>query len=372
MYSSSYTIKLKITYLIKFHSYSYSLSTINYNQIGTTIVYKKIVLLSSSNVVIVELASSSSKFQYRQILEQLLFSSAISLDSDTTFIYRVSEYLLKVYPVIMLILGVFGNALSFCVLIRQSMRRYSTFCYLACLALVDIGVILTFCINFILLYHLKYDMQEKAFACKLFAFCTYFLPQYSSWLLVAVSFDRVISAKYLKLAKTWTRPKQSLVIMIALGLILALINIHFFFYKNYSIQLPTKIITTTLSNINGNRSVSYEPQLAHFSDDQTSFSYDSLSFTEAVPDTGQLKSYYADTTMASVLPIKSSPNIIVIDDTFKIPDVNIIHCSLENDPRLEWLYPYWAWIDLLMNVIIPFTGINICFELYRDISNPLL
>ncbi len=37
-------------------------------------------------------------------------------------------------------------------------------------------------------------------------------------------------------------------------------------------------------------------------------------------------------------------------------DVNAIYCSLENSDALKHLYPYWAWIDLAMNVFVPFTG----------------
>ncbi|CAF1395570.1 unnamed protein product, partial [Didymodactylos carnosus] len=123
-------------------------------------------------------------------------------------------------------------------------------------------------------------------------------------------------------------------------------------------QLKTKISTTTLSTINRSRSISYEPQLDHFNDEQTSSAYDSLSFT--IPDNGQLKSYYTDTTLASIPSIKTSEKIIVAGNDVKISDVNIIHCSLENDPKLKHLYPYWAWIDLLMNVIIPFTAMIAC------------
>ncbi|CAF0896029.1 unnamed protein product [Rotaria sp. Silwood1] len=136
-------------------------------------------------------------------------ASSLLANPTTRPIFTSIIILLKVYPVLVLVLGSFGNLLSFCVLLRANMRRYSTFCYLACLALVDLGVILTFCINFILLYHFNNDIQNEPFTCNLFAFCIYFLPQYSSWILVAVSIDRVISAKYLRLAKTWSKPKHS-------------------------------------------------------------------------------------------------------------------------------------------------------------------
>jgi hypothetical protein len=128
--------------------------------------------------------------------------------SETRSIFTFIIILLKVYPVVILILGSLGNLLSFCVLLRANLRRYSTFCYLACLALVDTGVLITFCTNFISLHHFNNDIQNEPFACKLFSFCIYFLPQYSSWILIVINIDRVISIKYLRLAKTWCKPKR--------------------------------------------------------------------------------------------------------------------------------------------------------------------
>ena len=62
-------------------------------------------------------------------------------EPHTRSLYTSIIIILKIYPVLILILGSFGNLLSFCVLLRAAMRRYSTFCYLACLALIDLGVI---------------------------------------------------------------------------------------------------------------------------------------------------------------------------------------------------------------------------------------
>jgi hypothetical protein len=37
-------------------------------------------------------------------------------------------------------------------------------------------------------------------------------------------------------------------------------------------------------------------------------------------------------------------------------DINVLHCSLENSNQHGKLYIVWVWIDLAMNVFIPFTG----------------
>lgn len=304
----------------------------------------------------------------------LLPQAALSyLDPEYPTLNTSITVILKAYPVLILILGLLGNLLSFCVLLRAAMRRYSTFCYLACLALVDIGVLLTFCVNFIALYHFDYDIQDVSFLCKLFAFCIYFLPQYSSWILVAVSIDRVISAKYLRLAKSWSTPRHSVLVTFILGIFFALLNSHFFLYENasqkqsnssqtmhqhdqHSISHNYSVIDRFLSPSLLDRQYDHYSLMTGFSDAQASgnsFSGradSSISYEPFTPPPSQFVS--RETTIQGQFD-----NIIGIDQRPRPSfDVNVIRCSLENSDQYKDLYVYWAWIDLGMNVFIPFTG----------------
>ncbi|CAF1974480.1 unnamed protein product [Rotaria magnacalcarata] len=288
-----------------------------------------------------------------------------SLDPETRALFTFMIILLKVYSVLVFTLGSFGNLLSFCVLIRTGMRRYSTFCYLACLALVDLGVIITFSVNFISLYHFDYDIQAEAFKCKLYAFCIYFLPQYSSWILVAVSIDRVISAKYLRLAKTWSKPKHSVFVTFLLGVFLGILNGHFFLYENNS----TKQRNPQQTNIPGEqqRLFNNDSSLVSFFTHHTLDHYhgqdvllnsfsgsgasdSSVSYEPVTPL--PMESVNRDTTLQDQLN-----NVITVTQNSLLPfDVNVIFCSMENTKKYQWLYAWWVWIDLAMNVLIPFTG----------------
>ena len=266
--------------------------------------------------------------------------------------------LLKVYPIVVLILGSLGNLLSFFVLLRTNMRRYSTFCYLACLAVVDLGVIITFSTNFISLYHYDYDIQNVPFQCKLFAFCIYFLPQYSSWILVAVSIDRVISAKYLHLAKTWSKPRHSVLVTLLLGFFLAVLNSHHFLYENNSnmqndapqiVQSNQTAVervllnrqnldeTTFMNRISGERNVN-----------SSSLSYQILASSSS----SSIQSIFGDTTSTQ----QHDNTTTVVRKKSLLFDVNQIHCSLESSPQHALYYTFWVVIDLLMNVFLPFTG----------------
>ena len=268
--------------------------------------------------------------------------------------------ILKIYPVLLLILGSFGNILSFCVLLRANMRRYSTFCYLACLALVDIGVIITFCINFISLYHFNNDIQNGSFACKLFAFCIYFLPQYSSWILVAVSIDRVISAKYLRLAKTWTKPRHSVLVTLLLGIFLGILNSHFFLYENNSLKQQQQQRMIQNNRTAFERLLSSETFAQQHTDDFLlinsfsnigSVSSSSISYDPFTPPPPPVQFIQRDTTQQQY-----DGYITIQQEIVPTFDVNIIHCSLENSPEHASLHVIWTWIDLLMNVFLPFTG----------------
>ena len=302
-------------------------------------------------------------------------SATLSLfDPATQRLYTSIFLLLKIYPVLILVLGTFGNLLSFCVLIRAAMRRYSTFCYLACLALVDLAVIITFCVNFISLYHFNYDIQNESFPCKLFAFCIYFLPQYSSWILVAVSIDRVISAKYLRLAKTWTKPRHSVLVTFILGLFFAVLNSHFFLYDNQSIKQKNQQQTNTDNR--PQRILHNDTALENFLSAKTfAHHHVSLSFMDTFSDSSSnhivIGNNPGDSSLAyesfTPPPAQSLNGETTIQDPFDnsitinqntLPpfDINVIQCSLENSKELENLYVYWAWIDLAMNVFIPFTG----------------
>ena len=301
------------------------------------------------------------------------------LDQKTQTLYKIITLLLKVYPVLILILGSFGNLLSFCVLIRSAMRRYSTFCYLACLALVDLGVIITFCVNFIFLYHFTYDIQDQPYLCKLFAFSIYFLPQYSSWILVAVSIDRVISAKYLRLAKTWSKPKHSVLVTFLLGLFLALLNSHFFLYDN-TLAKERDVQQTNIYN-KGQQQQQPEPSqytiynntiLKNFPEpntliDEHQFREFSFMNSYAISGSGSDSSLaYEPFTLVSIetfsrettIQNDARNSILKRDNLMREIDVNVIHCSPENSHKYENLYRYWVWIDLAMNVFIPFTGIS--------------
>ncbi len=152
--------------------------------------------------------------------------------STTREPYRtITLTLLRIYPILFLFVGTVGNLLSVYVVLRSKLRRYSTFIYLAFLSIIDLIVLYTFSINFILHAWFNIDLQHVSLiACKIYSFSIYFFPQTSAWILTAVSIDRVVALTR-GIRKT-RKTRLTYFILSIIFLTLFLLNVQFLFYNN--------------------------------------------------------------------------------------------------------------------------------------------
>ncbi len=152
--------------------------------------------------------------------------------STTREPYRtITLTLLRIYPILFLFVGTVGNLLSVYVVLRSKLRRYSTFIYLAFLSIIDLIVLYTFSINFILHAWFNIDLQHVSLiACKIYSFSIYFFPQTSAWILTAVSIDRVVALTR-GIRKT-RKTRLTYFILFIIFLTLFLLNVQFLFYNN--------------------------------------------------------------------------------------------------------------------------------------------
>jgi hypothetical protein len=93
-----------------------------------------------------------------------------------------------------IIFGTFGNLISLCVLMRKEVRKHSCMRYLATLCLLDIFCLYTW--NFSLVYSLfnkRKIEHEGSIICRFFSFFCYFILQSSSWIIVMIGMDRIIT-----------------------------------------------------------------------------------------------------------------------------------------------------------------------------------
>ena len=244
-------------------------------------------------------------------------NNSVAVSSITREPYRtITLTLLRIYPILFILIGTAGNLLSVYVVLRSKLRRHSTFIYLAFLSIIDLAVLYTFCVNFILHAWFNVDLQQVSLiACKIYSFSIYFFPQTSAWILTAVSIDRVFALTR-GVRKTHKTCQTYLILLFILS-VLFLLNIQFLLYDNtYTLSLQKQ-------QFNYSASFKYEQELIP-------------SLTASPPS-----------------------SIYQIVDTDM--DINVVQCSSEySDDYREFYRGVWVYVDAIVNVYLPFALMFLC------------
>lgn len=152
---------------------------------------------------------------------------------------QIQKVILLYVPIIIYIIGVIGNCLSFSVLVRRRMRRVSTYKYLAVLSVVD-TIVLT--VGLLQLWTGEVTgtsiRNYSDFSCKIVNALGYTVSDLSVWLIIAVTVERFIAVCYPLRAATTCRKKTAIKVIGALLLVMILININFFWTTKIQVHLP--------------------------------------------------------------------------------------------------------------------------------------
>ena len=129
---------------------------------------------------------------------QVNFTDAIVSHNVTEFspydIPYDTEPILGYISLAFVIFGLLGNILSIVVLTRPKNRKSSTATYFTALAISDNLILLNNPSNIFFIHVYKFDYRARVvFLCKVSIWVTYASLATSSWLLVAVTMERVIS-----------------------------------------------------------------------------------------------------------------------------------------------------------------------------------
>ena len=134
----------------------------------------------------------------------------------------------RIYPPVLVALGIPGNVLSLVILIRLRRRQGSL--YLAFLAGVDLFVI---CVALLLKWIgnlTQTDIRnDSEFACKLHIFAVYYSLQISSWTLVLITSERTCSVMYPHRVRTLCTKVRTLIALATMLVCIFCLNCHFFF-----------------------------------------------------------------------------------------------------------------------------------------------
>ncbi|CAF0872970.1 unnamed protein product [Brachionus calyciflorus] len=140
----------------------------------------------------------------------------------------------KYIPVVLLVIGLFGNALSILVFNQKSMKKNSTFIYLGILCYIDILVLLFGLGDIILIVFFKLIIRNQSIiSCRMHTFLTYLFTHLSSFILASVSVDRAIATNFISFSKFYCTQKTAQRIIIILFFLSFSINVHTLFFLGY-------------------------------------------------------------------------------------------------------------------------------------------
>lgn len=139
----------------------------------------------------------------------------------------VDPYLVRYGSIFLLVVGTFGNILSFTVFSQSSLRKSSTFRYLALLSLMDLLVLYSGLLDLFLTIEYGGSLRTlHPITCRLHTFITYWSQHSSSWILSMISVDRAIATNCIQYARKFCTPRSAEYIVGIILIIIALLNSH--------------------------------------------------------------------------------------------------------------------------------------------------
>ena len=163
-----------------------------------------------------------------QKLEGAEPNATITKKDSLSIDWQALSYDIRKYscPLLCLV-GFLGNFLTVLILGQKKNRKKSTAVFLLFLAVSDFVVLYVgyFCEWILQMW--QYDIRTvNDVSCKVHMFVTYLSLQYSSWILVLVTWERVISVTFPHRVRMLCNRKRVLVSLVTTAAVIALINSH--------------------------------------------------------------------------------------------------------------------------------------------------
>lgn len=166
--------------------------------------------------------------------------------------------------IILLIIGLFGNSLCLVIFSHKSMRKHSTFIYLAFLSIVDLTVLTLGLGDIILISYFQIVIRNKSYIiCRILSFLIYSSTHLSSFIIASVSIDRAIATNFINFSKSYCTPKTAFKIIFFNIVLATVINFHsliFIGYQEENKALETNL-TSGLNYLNPNSTMDFSDTL---------------------------------------------------------------------------------------------------------------
>jgi len=109
----------------------------------------------------------------------------------------IKKWTVTIIIILFLVFGFIGNSLSATIMFRRSRRGFSSYFYLALLAIIDICILYTGCLLFLFEITFNYQPQlHSNFLCRLAFYIQHLFTYISAWLIVAVTFERFMVVRF--------------------------------------------------------------------------------------------------------------------------------------------------------------------------------
>jgi len=143
------------------------------------------------------------------------------------------KWIVAIILILFLVFGLIGNSLSATIMFRRSRRGLSCYFYLALLAIIDICILYTGCLSYLLEIAFNYHPQlHSRFLCRLAFYIQHLFTYISAWLIVAVTFERLMVVRFPFQSVRICRMRVAYTITIIIYLFFSLYTAHCFFTMN--------------------------------------------------------------------------------------------------------------------------------------------
>ena len=148
--------------------------------------------------------------------------------------FKAGILIWKIVPPILIVFGTCGNILSIVVLTVKSITGSTTGLYLLILTVSDLAVLYTGLLRQWIIYLFEFDVRQVSeIACKIHTWLVYTSVDFSAWLLLAVTLERIIAVWFpYVLQRKCNRQNGSILITVILISLLGL-NSHFLYGMVY-------------------------------------------------------------------------------------------------------------------------------------------
>lgn len=145
----------------------------------------------------------------------------------------VTKWTVAIILISFLVFGLIGNALSATIMLRRSRRGLSSYFYLALLAIIDICILYTGCLLYLLEILFNYRPQlYSSFLCRFAFYIQHLFTYISAWLIVSVTFERFMVVRFPFQSIRICRMRVAYTIAIIIFLFFSLYTAHYFFTMN--------------------------------------------------------------------------------------------------------------------------------------------